>query len=103
MRHHDSLATHFARRGTVTVLLGRWLPYARTATPLVAGASDMPYRRFAAASIVGSGLWAAAMCTLGYTAYRACVAILLVVRQRARRRFARLAGNEGTQETAPIP
>lgn len=101
-RHHGSLARHFARRGTTTVLLGRWLPYARTATPLVAGASDMPYRRFAAASVVGSGLWSAAMCTLGYTAYQsvgaatqwvgragllllASLGVLLLVRRRARR------------------
>lgn len=103
VRHHDSLASHFARRGTATVLLGRWLPYARTATPLVAGASEMPYRRFVAASIVGSGLWSAAMCTLGYTAYRSvgaatqwvgrtgmlllvCLGIMLVVRRWSRRR-----------------
>ena len=103
IRHHDTLSSHFARRGTATVLLGRWLPYARTATPLVAGASEMPYRRFAAASIAGSGLWSAAMCTLGYTAYRsvgaatqwmgrvgllllAAAVILLVVRRRTRRR-----------------
>lgn len=103
VRHHDALSAHFARRGTATVLLGRWLPYARTATPLVAGASDMPYRSFVVASIVGSGLWSAAMCTLGYTAYRsvgaatqwagrigllvlATAVVLLVVRRRARRR-----------------
>jgi membrane-associated protein len=101
VRHHDFLASHFARRGIATVLLGRWLPYARTATPLVAGASEMPYRRFAAASIVGSGLWSVAMCTLGYMAYRSvgaatqwvgrtgllvllCLGILLVVRRRLR-------------------
>lgn len=105
VRHHDSLSSHFARRGSATVLLGRWLPYARTATPLVAGASEMPYRRFALASIAGSGLWSAAMCTLGYTAYRsvgtatqwvgragllllASLVVLLVVRRRARRRLA---------------
>lgn len=104
VRHHAHLSAHFARHGTGTVLLGRWLPYARTATPLVAGASDMPWGRFAAASVVGSGLWSAAMCTLGYTAYRsvgaaaqwagrvglvllAGVVILLVVRRRARRRL----------------
>jgi membrane-associated protein len=103
VRHHEALASYFAQRGTATVLIGRWLPYARTATPLVAGASDMPYRKFAAASIVGSGLWSAAMCSLGYTAYRsvgaatqwagrvgllllASAVILLLVRRRARRR-----------------
>lgn len=104
VRHHDSLSSHFARHGIATVLVGRWLPYARTATPLVAGASEMSYRRFAAASVVGSGLWSAAMSTLGYTAYRsvgaatewvgrvgllllATVLVLLLVRRRARRRI----------------
>jgi membrane-associated protein len=70
VRHHDRLASHFARRGVPTVLVGRWVPYARSATPLLAGASAMPYRRFVAASLVGSGVWSAAMCTLGFLTYR---------------------------------
>lgn len=102
-RKHASLAAHFGRHGEVTVLVGRWLPYARTATPLLAGASGMPYQRFVVCSVIGSGLWSAAMCSLGYLAYRSVgvatqwvgrvglVALviaaltILLVRRRARR------------------
>lgn len=66
---HARLVRHFARRGVVTVLVGRWLPYARTGTPLVAGASGMPYARFLAASTLGTGVWACALCSLGYASY----------------------------------
>lgn len=69
-RHHDALSAHFDRHGVTTVLIGRWLPYARTATPLMAGASHMRYLRFLSASAIGSGIWSAVMCSLGYTAYR---------------------------------
>lgn len=65
-RHHTRLVGLFARHGVRTVLLGRWVPYARTATPLLAGSSGMSYRRFAIASVCGSGVWAAALCTAGW-------------------------------------
>lgn len=111
-RHHAALAGHFSRHGAATVIAGRWLPYARTATPLVAGASGMRYRRFLPASIVGSGVWSAGMCTLGYAAYssigtatdwvgRAGLVALglilaaFVVRRRVRRRPARRRSGPG--------
>jgi membrane protein DedA with SNARE-associated domain len=102
-RRHAALTAHFARHGSLTVLVGRWLPYARTATPLLAGTSGMPYRRFVICSVVGSGVWAAAMCSLGFLAYRSvdeatqwlgraglvvlllAIVTLLLVRRRARR------------------
>lgn len=99
---HAALVRHFARHGVATVLVGRWVPYARTGTPLVAGASGMPYPRFLAASVVGTAVWSAALCTLGYaaaasvdrvmsTAGRAGIAVLVggavvVVAVRLRRR-----------------
>lgn len=102
-RRHAALTAHFARHGSLTVLVGRWLPYARTATPLLAGSSAMAYRSFLVCSVIGSGVWAAAMCALGFLAYRSvgeatqwlgraglvvllvAVVTLLLVRRRARR------------------
>lgn len=101
---HDALLGHFARHGSATVLVGRFLPYARTATPLVAGSVRMPYRRFVLASALGSGVWSAAMCGLGYASYRSvdvmaerlsdgglvavALVVLVLVVGRARRRRA---------------
>lgn len=102
-RRHAALTAHFACHGSLTVLVGRWLPYARTATPLLAGTSGMPYRRFVFCSVIGSGVWAAAMCSLGFLAYRSvgeatqwlgrgglvalvlAVLALVLLRRRARR------------------
>ena len=102
-RKHEALSAHFGRHGELTVLVGRWLPYARTATPLLAGASGMAYPRFLVCSAIGSGIWAAAMCSLGFVAYRSVgeatqwlgraglvvlvlvVITVVVVRRRARR------------------
>jgi membrane-associated protein len=57
---------HFARHGRITVVLARFGPYVRTLTPFLAGAAHMPYPRFLTASLTGTGLWAVALCTLGY-------------------------------------
>jgi membrane-associated protein len=75
-RHHATLVSLFARHGVRTVLLGRWVPYARTATPLLAGSSGMSYRSFVIASVCGSGVWAAALCTAGW-AFAASVDLLI--------------------------
>lgn len=75
-RHHTRLVGLFARHGVRTVLVGRWVPYARTATPLLAGSSGMSYRRFVIASVCGSGVWAAALCTAGW-AFASSVDVLV--------------------------
>lgn len=100
---HEALNAHFHRHGGLTVLVGRWLPYARTATPLLAGASRMPYQRFVLCSVIGSAVWSAGMCSVGFLAYRSVgaatqwlgraglvvlvivVLMLLLVRRRANR------------------
>jgi membrane protein DedA with SNARE-associated domain len=48
------------------VLLARFGAYVRTLTPFIAGAAAMRYGRFLAWSITGTGLWAAALASLGY-------------------------------------
>lgn len=57
---------HFVRYGTWMIVAARFGPYVRTLAPFLAGAARMRYQRFLVASIVGSGLWAAALCSLGY-------------------------------------
>jgi membrane-associated protein len=58
-RHHFDRATDLLRRrGGTAVFMTRLVPVVRTLTPAAAGASGLPYRRFAPASLAGSALWA---------------------------------------------
>lgn len=52
--------------GGKTILVGRFIGLVRALAPFIAGSSKMPYRRFMPYDIIGSGLWAAFFCMLGY-------------------------------------
>lgn len=58
----------FARYGTVTVFFGRWAPGARVVAAVMAGATKMPWRRFAIANAAGALAWAATVATLAMLA-----------------------------------
>jgi len=48
----------FARYGVATVFFGRWVPGVRVVAAVMAGATRMPWRRFAAANALGGVAWA---------------------------------------------
>ena len=54
----------FARYGAATVFFGRWVPGVRIVAAVMAGASRMPWPRFAAANAAGAFAWAATVTTL---------------------------------------
>jgi membrane protein DedA with SNARE-associated domain len=56
----------FERHGAKAVFLARWVAWARMATPVLAGAGAMPYRRFVRWNVLGGCLWAASIGTLAY-------------------------------------
>jgi undecaprenyl-diphosphatase len=56
----------FARRGGVTILVGRFIGLVRALAPFVAGASKMRFGQFLPYDVVGCGLWASAFVLLGY-------------------------------------
>ena len=56
----------FAKHGTKTIILARFVPIVRTFAPLVAGAAKMPYRQFLPFSLLGSFLWIFSMTLAGY-------------------------------------
>jgi membrane protein DedA with SNARE-associated domain/membrane-associated phospholipid phosphatase len=56
----------FARRGGITILIGRFIGLVRAIAPFVAGASKMPLRTFLPYDVLGAGLWGSLFCLLGY-------------------------------------
>lgn len=56
----------YEKYGGITIVLARFMPFARTFAPIVAGVGEMTYRRFALFNITGGVGWVAGMTLLGY-------------------------------------
>lgn len=55
----------YERYGAAALIAARFIPWVRTLAPLLAGASRMPYPRFAAANVVGAVVWGVGLVLLG--------------------------------------
>jgi membrane-associated protein len=56
----------YEKHGGKTIILARFMPFARTFAPVVAGVGQMQYRRFAMFNVVGGTAWVLSMTFLGY-------------------------------------
>jgi membrane-associated protein len=56
----------FARHGSMTLVLARFVPVVRTCVPFVAGIARMPYVRFQAYNIVGALIWVLLLVWAGF-------------------------------------
>lgn len=56
----------FEKHGGKTVIIARFMPFARTFAPFVAGVGAMRYPRFLAYNLIGAALWVVSFVTLGY-------------------------------------
>jgi membrane-associated protein len=67
-RREHLLKTHefYERHGGKTIVIARFMPIVRTFAPVVAGAAEMTYRRFAFYNVTGGIAWVASMTLTGY-------------------------------------
>jgi membrane-associated protein len=67
-RREHLIRTHefYEKHGGKTIVIARFMPIVRTFAPVVAGAAEMTYRRFAAYNIAGGALWVVTMTLTGY-------------------------------------
>lgn len=66
-QHLERTQAFFARHGTKTIILARFVPIVRTFTPFSAGIGKMDYRgRFLPFDLVGGTVWVSSMVLCGY-------------------------------------
>lgn len=65
-RNLEKARRFYARHGGKAILMGRFIPVVRSATPLAAAVGGMPYRRFLLFSLPGSAAWTLLFLALGY-------------------------------------
>src|SRR4051794_39483770 len=70
LRHHPDRVGeaqgYLCSRGGRAVVMGRFTAFLRAVMPGLAGASNMPYRRFLVFNVIGGVLWGTACVLLGY-------------------------------------
>ena len=57
---------YFTKHGGKTIIFARFIPFARTFAPFVAGAGSMNYKYFLTYNAVGAICWVGSFITLGY-------------------------------------
>ena len=65
-KHLTYTQKFFEKHGGKTIIFARFVPFARTFAPFVAGAGSMNYKYFITFNVVGAFLWISSFITLGY-------------------------------------
>lgn len=81
-KHLLATKEFYEKYGVFTIVAARWMPFARTFAPVVAGIGEMPYSTFVTYNIVGGVTWVLSMTLAGYflgTAFPAIVKHLELV------------------------
>jgi membrane-associated protein len=66
-QHLISAKEFYDLHGGIAVFFARFVPVVRTFAPIVAGAAQMPYRKFAKYNIAGAAVWVTAALLAGYS------------------------------------
>lgn len=64
--HLQKAHAFYEKYGGKTIVIARFVPIVRTFAPIVAGAAQMPYRRFVVFNVAGGFLWVSSMLLSGY-------------------------------------
>lgn len=64
--HLQKAHAFYEKYGGKTIVIARFVPIVRTFAPIVAGAANMPYRRFVVFNVAGGFLWVSTMLLSGY-------------------------------------
>lgn len=64
--HLQKAHAFYEKYGGKTIIIARFVPIVRTFAPIVAGAANMPYRRFVVFNLAGGFLWVFSMILAGY-------------------------------------
>jgi membrane-associated protein len=70
-RHVERTREFYARHGSKTIVIARFVPIIRTFAPVVAGVGNMEYRRFLTYNVAGGIGWSVSMTGAGYVLGRA--------------------------------
>jgi membrane-associated protein len=65
-KHLIATQHFFEKHGGKTIIFARFVPFARTFAPFIAGAGSMNYKYFLTYNVVGAFLWISSFVTLGY-------------------------------------
>ncbi len=64
--HLEAARAFYERHGGKAIIIARFMPFVRTFVPVVAGAAQMPYARFATYNVIGGFAWVLSMTVVGY-------------------------------------
>jgi membrane-associated protein len=64
--HLDAAEKFYEKYGGKTIIMARFIPTVRTFAPIVAGTSNMSYRKFLLYNVIGAFLWAVCISCAGY-------------------------------------
>jgi len=65
-KHLKQAHDFYEKKGTIAIIMSRFLPIVRTFAPLVAGIVKMDYKKFVSYSIIGAVAWVTSMIMAGF-------------------------------------